>query len=124
MKNQLVMLIGAFSLVFTAGLFFHTMKLAAQPPLPTAVFTADGKLKLPAGYRRWVFVGAPLTPNALNGGEANFPEFHHVYVEARNLDAYLKNGTFPEGTVFIKELTRVLKPEFPEIGRASRRERV
>lgn len=80
----------------------------------TAQFTADGKLKLPAGFRRWVFLGAPLTPNALNDGAANFPEFHHVYVEQKNLDVYLKTGSFPEGTVLIKELTRVLKPTFPD----------
>jgi hypothetical protein len=80
----------------------------------TAQFTADGKFKLPVGFRRWVFLGAPLTPNALNDGEANFPEFHHVYVEEKNLDVYLKTGSFPEGTVLIKELTRVLKPTFPD----------
>ncbi len=80
----------------------------------TAQFTPDGKLKLPDGFRRWVFLGAPLTPNALNGGEANFPEFHHVYVEAKNLDAYLKTGDFPDGTILIKELTRVLKPTYPD----------
>ena len=27
---------------------------------------------------------------------------------------YLKTGSFPEGTVFIKELTRVLNPTFPD----------
>jgi hypothetical protein len=77
-------------------------------------YTLDGKLKLPVGFRRWVFLGAPLTPNALNDGEANFPEFHHVYVEEKNLDVYLKTGTFPEGTILIKELTRVLNPTFPD----------
>jgi hypothetical protein len=81
----------------------------------TAVqYTPDGKLKLPVGFRRWVFLGAPLTPNALNDGEANFPEFHHVYVEEKNLDVYLKTGSFPDGTILIKELTRVLKPTFPD----------
>ena len=77
-------------------------------------YTLDGKLKLPIGFRRWVFLGAPLTPNALNDGEANFPEFHHVYVEEKNLDVYLKTGAFPEGTILIKELTRVLNPTFPD----------
>jgi Cytochrome P460 len=77
-------------------------------------YTADGKLKLPAGFRRWVFVGAPLTPNGLNDGHANFPEYHNVYVESKNFDAYLKTGSFPEGTIFIKELTRVLKPTFSD----------
>lgn len=100
----------------------HTRVLAAQSaqgsgsfsPGGTAQYTPDGKLILPRGFRKWVFVGAPLTPNALNDGQANFPEFHHVYVEEKNLDAYLKTGSFPEGTVFIKELTRVLKPSYPD----------
>ena len=71
-------------------------------------------MKRPTGYRAWVFVGAPLTPNGLNNGKANFPEYHHVYIEKRNIDAYLKTGEFPEGTVIVKELTRVLNPEFPD----------
>ncbi len=36
-------------------------------------FTPEGKLKKPVGYRKWVYVGTPLTPNELNGGEAPFP---------------------------------------------------
>jgi Cytochrome P460 len=43
-----------------------------------------------------------------------FPEYHHVYVEEKNVDAYLKTGSFPEGTVFVKELTLVLNPTFPD----------
>jgi hypothetical protein len=88
--------------------------IAAPSSIVAVQYTPDGKLKLPAGFRRWVFLGAPLTPNALNDGEANFPEFHHVYVEEKNLDVYLKTGTFPEGTILIKELTRVLTPTFPD----------
>jgi hypothetical protein len=85
-----------------------------KPGPSAAVFTPDGKLILPKGYRNWVFVGAPLTPNALNKPEANFPEYHNVYVQAQNVDAYLKTGEFPEGTVFIKELTRLVNPTFPD----------
>jgi Cytochrome P460 len=102
------------TLIGAGAALFYNKLVVAQAQQSSAVFTPDGKMKLPTGYRRWVFVGAPLTPNALNGGKANFPEFHHVYVEARNLDAYLKTGTFPEGTVFVKELTRVLNPTFPD----------
>ena len=68
----------------------------------------------PHTFRRWVVVGAPLTPNALNNGKASFPEYHHVYIEQKNVDAYLKTGEFPEGTVIVKELTRVLNPTFPD----------
>src|ERR1700751_3113259 len=90
--------------------------MAAQSEQSSAVFDSDGRLKLPdpSTFRRWVFVGAPLTPNGLNNGKANFPEYHHVYVEAKNVDAYLKTGSFPEGTVIVKELTRVLNPTFPD----------
>ena len=114
MKKYLAVPSTVAVLVGVAVILFHTNPVAAQTQSPSVAYTSDGKLKLPTGYRKWVFVGAPLTPNALNGGHANFPEFHHVYVEERNLDAYLKTGSFPEGTIFIKELTRVLKPTFPD----------
>jgi Cytochrome P460 len=93
---------------------FQGNSVLAQSQDSSAVFLPDGKLKLPTGFRNWVFVGGPLTPNGLNGGEANFPEFHNVYVEARDLDAYKKTGTFPEGTLIVKELTLVLEPTFPD----------
>ncbi len=64
-------------------------------------------------------MGAPLTPNALNDGQTTFSEHHHVYVEAQHLDAYLWTGSFPEGTVFVKELPLVLDPTFAD---GSRRE--
>lgn len=72
-------------------------------------FNAEGKLLLPTGYRKWIFIGAPLTPNGLNNGKAGFPEFHNVYVQDKNLTAYQKDGVFPEGTVIVKELV-LLRP--------------
>src|SRR3546814_4342161 len=42
-------------------------------------YTKSGDLKLPKNFNEWVYVGSPLTPNGLNGGKANFPEFHNVY---------------------------------------------
>ena len=77
-------------------------------------FTADGKLILPVGYRKWVFIGAPLTPNGLNNGKAGFPEYHNVYVEDKNLIAYQKTGSFPEGTVIVKELALLKKGTYPD----------
>ncbi|MGI9225581.1 MAG: cytochrome P460 family protein, partial [Woeseiaceae bacterium] len=72
-----------------------------------ASFTSDGKLVRPAGWREWVFVGSPLTPNSLNGGEAPFPEFHSVYIDPKSWKHYKKTGEFREGTMFAKELTLV-----------------
>src|SRR5215470_11559101 len=58
-------------------------RAAAEDKAPAALveFTADGKLKQPVGYRKWVYVGTPLTPNDMNDGEAAFPEFHEVYMD-------------------------------------------
>jgi len=72
-----------------------------------ATFNADGELIRPAGWREWVFVGSPLTPNTLNGGEAAFPEFHSVYIDPKSWAHYKKTGTFRDGTMIAKELTLV-----------------
>ncbi len=72
-----------------------------------AEFTVDGDLIRPEGWREWVFVGSPLTPNSLNGGEAPFPEFHTVYIDPESWEHYKKTGTFREGTMFAKELTLI-----------------
>jgi len=93
---------------------FETELTSAKVSGSSAVFDSQGRLTLPTGYRRWVSMGVSLTPNGLNRGEAPFPEFHQVYVEERNLDGYLKTGSFPEGTVLVKELSRVLDPTFPD----------
>ncbi len=72
-------------------------------------FTADGNLIAfsPDVYREWIFVGTPITPNDLNDGEAAFPEFHNVYISPSAWREWKKSGTFPEGTVMVKELTSV-----------------
>ena len=116
MKKYLFAIISGVGLVAALSLLIgiSTRPIAAQVKPSTAVFDSDGKLKRPTGYRGWVFVGAPLTPHGLNNGMAGFPEYHHVYIEKHNVDAYRKTGSFPEGTVIVKELTRVLDPTFPD----------
>ena len=119
--------------LITAGAYILPAKpVAAQTKQSSTnqssvAFNADGTVNVPDPhvFRRWVFVGAPLTPEGLNNGKfncdqpggctkSNFPEYHHVYIEQKNVDAYLKTGDFPEGTVIVKELTRVLDPKFPD----------
>lgn len=67
-------------------------------------WTASGELLLPKGYHEWIYLGSPLTPNALNGGNAPFPEYHNVYVQPEAYRAYRQTGEFPEGTILLKEL--------------------
>src|SRR5215470_4707954 len=114
MQRYSLAILAAVGLAAACVLFLiKTPSAVAQSQRSTAVFEPDGNFRLPAGFRRWTFVGAPLTPDGLNNGKAGFPEYHNVYIETRNVDAYLRTGTFPEGTVIIKELTRVLDPTFP-----------
>jgi len=119
-KHLLAIIVGLGLAASAVYLVVAKPVAASQSEQSSAVFESDGNLKLPdpQTFRRWVFVGAPLTPNGLNNGKANFPEYHHVYIESKNVDAYLKTGEFPEGTIIVKELTRVLDPKFPDGSRS------
>jgi Cytochrome P460 len=114
MRKYLAVIVPGVGLVAATLWLINTKTIAAEPQQAAVVFDADGKMQLPTGFRKWVYVGAPLTPDGLNNGMAGFPEYHNVYVEQKNVDVYLKTGEFPEGTVIVKELTRVLAPTFPD----------
>jgi len=111
----------AIALAFVAGTTLAAAALAQSAPEPDngdpltrsrqlPQYTDSGDLKLPTNWRQWIFVGDPLTPNALNGGHANFPEYHNVYIEPGSYAIYKKTGVFPEGTIFVKELQLTLTP--------------
>ncbi len=70
-------------------------------------FDSDGAMTRPEGYREWVYVGTPLTPNDMNGGNAPFPEFHNVYIDPSSWATYKKTGKYPDGTTLVKELISV-----------------
>ena len=70
-------------------------------------FDAQGHAMRPVDWRRWVYVGTPLTPHGLNKGKAAFPEFHNVYVEPGAFDSYMKTGAWAPGTQIVKELVLV-----------------
>lgn len=100
-----------------AALFFLLLGVVSIAPSGVALadahekyeakFNSDGELIRPAGWREWIFVGSPLTPNSQNGGEAPFPEFHTVYIDPDSWAHYKKTGKFREGTMIAKELTLV-----------------
>lgn len=77
-------------------------------------YTAAGDLILPKNFEEWVYLGSPLTPNALNGGKANFPEYHNVYMQPWAYEEYQKSNVFPEGTIMFKELQLTLPGQLPD----------
>jgi hypothetical protein len=111
MRIALLIAGAAFSAVAITAVFAQSESndgsaLTRKRYLPE--YTASGDLILPKNFNELVFVGSPLTPNALNDGKANFPEFHNVYIEPGSYEIYKKTGEFPEGTIFFKELQLTL----------------
>jgi hypothetical protein len=109
--------VAAFAILVGSGAMLQ--KTVAQDTASTTKrylpeYTESGELLLPKDFEKWVFVGSPLTPNVLNDGKANFPEFHNVYMEPGSYEIYQKTGEFPEGTIFLKELQLMLPGENPD----------
>ena len=102
----------AAAVLVAAGTFVAVSMMSAAPRRNVATtgvshFTAEGDLVRPEGYREWVYVGTPLTPNDMNNGAAPFPEFHNVYIDPDSWKHYSQTGEFPEGTTLVKELVSV-----------------
>lgn len=105
--HRTVLLVSVLALF--AVLFGNTpLAPKAAEDFPKPSFNDKGQLIRPdVSYREWVYIGTPLTPNALNPPEAPFPEFHNVYIHPSDFDHWKRTGTFPDGTVIIKELVLI-----------------
>ena len=88
--------------LLSTQLSFSTLAQADQ-----AYSLEDGVLERPTGYREWIYVGTPVTPNDMNNGKAAFPELHNVYIDPKSWGQWKKTGSFPDGTILIKELVSV-----------------
>src|SRR5215510_4418093 len=67
------------------------------------VYTAEGKLALPANYRDWTFLTAGLGMNYSNGTNSD-PMFTNVYVTPEALQGFKATGKWPDKSMFIVEL--------------------
>lgn len=103
------------TLTFTLGIILSGLASAADTVVEQshAQFDAGGQLIRPTGYREWIFVGSPLTPNDMNNGKAAFPEFHNVYIDPVSWSHWKKTGEFRDGTVIVKELVSVGSKQAP-----------
>ena len=102
--------------VIAAGFLVQSLSSssAQTPARQLPQYTASGDLILPKDFHEWVYVGSPLTPNALNGGEAGFPEYHNVYIEPGSYEIFKQTHEFPEGTIIFKELQLTLPGQNPD----------
>src|SRR4051812_9346470 len=86
-------------------------------------YNAAGDLLLPKNVHEWIYVGSTLTPNALNSGSANFPEFHNVYLELGSYEIHKQRTSSLKGRSCSTELQFTVPTEDPDSSRreASRR---
>lgn len=95
-------------LLVAAGLAAQALVMpAASAGKSFAQFNANDELVRPTGYREWIYIGAPLTPNDMNNGHAAFPEFHNVYMDPVSWEHWKSTGDFREGMMIVKELVSV-----------------
>ena len=79
-------------------------------PLPALKmsFNDKGEAAVPKGYRSWVHAYTawePMTLSLLDEKMTKTPEFHSVYVEPNAYRTFMKTGTWPEGTMIVKEFS-------------------
>lgn len=70
--------------------------------MPT--FTANGELNPPSDYYNWVFLTSDLGMSYTeDGSSSDQPPFSNVFVNPAAYRAFLKTGTWPDHTQFVKE---------------------
>ncbi len=66
-------------------------------------FDSDGAMKVPNGYREWIFVGSALGLGYKEATESESGSFSHVYINPFGYRAFRNTGRFPVGTVLMLE---------------------
>lgn len=69
----------------------------------SAPFTSDGRLRTPVGYREWIFLtsGLDMSYRKMSGMDGS--QFDNVFVNPQAYRSFVRTGTWPEGTEFVKE---------------------
>lgn len=93
------------ALAIAIGAMLHAMRAQELKTTSAPQFTAEGKLKLPADYREWVYVtsGVGMSYNE-RANAAPAPVFDNVFVQREAYREFMKSGKWPNGTMFVLEL--------------------
>ena len=86
--------------------------LAAQGQEPTekvldlaGLLTRDGRLRLPANYRQWIFLSSGHGMSySLAAAKRRALPFDNVFVDPVSYRRFVETGTWPDGTIFILEV--------------------
>jgi hypothetical protein len=75
----------------------------APNPSRAPVYTADGRLVLPADYRTWVYLSSGFDMSYSAQAQDGHHVFDNVFVEPGAYQAFLKTGTWPDKTMLVLE---------------------
>ncbi|HEX5209365.1 MAG TPA: cytochrome P460 family protein [Steroidobacteraceae bacterium] len=98
-----------FPVALCVSLLVLSLSDAARPAYSGAPadastpFTSDGQLKAPADYREWIFLTSGLDMSYRKTSGADHSMFDNVFVNPQAYQAFVRTGTWPEGTEFAKE---------------------
>jgi hypothetical protein len=67
------------------------------------VYESDGRLKLPANYREWVFLSSGLDMSYSARSAADHSMFDNVFAEPTAYREFVRTGTWPDGTLLLLE---------------------
>lgn len=102
MKKLFLISFSLFLVVIIALSVSH--KVTASPSsINQPVYTADGKLNLPANYRDWTFLTSGFGMNYSTGVNAH-PMFTNVYVSPEAYQGFKSTGKWPDKSMFIVEI--------------------
>jgi hypothetical protein len=67
------------------------------------VYESDGRLKLPANYREWIFLSSGLDMSYSAPSAADHSMFDNVFAEPTAYREFVRTGTWPDGTSLLLE---------------------
>ena len=76
---------------------------SGAPADASTPFTSDGRLKAPEDYREWIFLTSGLDMSYRQTSGADHSMFDNVFVNPQAYQAFVRTGTWPDGTEFVKE---------------------
>jgi hypothetical protein len=89
-----------------SGKILFALLLAPSAVLGAPQYTPDSRLIVPGDYRQWVFLTSSLDLNYSNAAGPGPDQMHmldNVFVDPEAYQAFLKNGSWPDKTVLVKE---------------------
>ena len=104
MKTRGIITLGfALSLTVASAAAYLTMSAnTADSAQQESVVDASGNIKVPTDYRTtYQYLGSWAVANDQDKGSK---ELHLVYASPGAVDAFRKDGHFPDGTVLVKEV--------------------